>query len=69
MRVVLADKAYEFVPWRPELGQVFVAPSGYAFQCATGQINEHHHWLLPPFVIGTAFDGMRGYFVQKNDVA
>ena len=68
MQVTFANKNYEFVPWRPELGQVFQPTSAFAFSCATGLIDEHHPWILPPFVLGAACDGTRGFFIQRNDL-
>lgn len=67
MQVTLDQDSFEFRPWKPALGQVFAKP--FAFDCETTLIDETHPWLVPAYVIGAAFDGKQGFFVQRADVA
>jgi hypothetical protein len=56
-----------FVPWRPELGRVFLGT--YALDCETTLIDDDSRWLTPAYVLGAACDGQRGYFIQRQHVA
>src|SRR5262249_3347034 len=60
------DQAYPFAPWKPAMGQVF--KSIYALDAETAAIDEARDWLTPPFVLGAAFDGERGHFLQREHV-
>lgn len=67
MKVVFDKHGYEFQPWKPVSGRVF--SKTFSFDCETTLIDDAHPWATPTYVIGAAFDGKRGYFVQRADVA
>jgi len=67
MHVSLKNDHYEFRPWKPELGCVFAHT--FAFDCETTLIDEVRPWIAPAYVIGAAFDGRQGYFVQRAHLA
>ena len=58
---------YKFSTWAPSTGRVF--KTCFGFDTETTKIDKAHPWLVPAYVIGAAFDGNRGYFVQRADVA
>jgi len=57
---------FSFTPWRALEAPPFVRT--FAFDVETDAIDREHHWLVPPYVIGAAFDGSRGYFVARDDL-
>jgi hypothetical protein len=63
MKIHLSEVQANFQPWRPGDGQVFASP--FAFDCETTRISEEHPWITPAYVLGAAFDGQRGRFVQR----
>jgi DNA polymerase I-like protein with 3'-5' exonuclease and polymerase domains len=67
MKVTFDGKTYEFRPWKPAKGRVFTRT--FSFDCETTLIDEAHPWITPAYVIGAAFDGKRGYFIRREDVA
>ena len=67
MNITFGDKQHCFGPWRPTLGRVFAKP--IAFDCETTPIDKERPWLVPAYVLGAAFDGRHGYFVQREHVA
>ncbi len=64
MKITICSNELNFIPWRPELGQVFRSP--YGFDSETAAIDEQHPWLTPAFVLGAAFDGSQGYFIRRE---
>src|SRR4051812_44416660 len=64
MIITIAGVEAEFRPWTPACGPVFT--SRYAFDCETAQIDLERPWLTPPFVLGAAYDGERGYFLTRE---
>src|SRR5262245_43358792 len=66
MKITFNGRAHPFAPWKPEMGQVF--ESIYALDTETAAIDEARDWLTPPFVLGAAFGGERGYFLQREHV-
>lgn len=67
MNIDFNNQIYDFRPWQPELGRVY--QSGFAFDTETTLIDDARPYLTPAYVIGAAFDGQRGFFVQRQDVA
>ena len=67
MNITIGQHTAEFVPWRPEEGQVF--HSLYAFDSETTRIDEQQPWITPAYVLGAAFDGHRGYYIRREHVA
>lgn len=69
MNVTCAGQCVEFRPWWPDLERVFAAGSAVAFDCETTPIDEAQPWLTPDYVLGAAYDGQRGFFIQRAHVA
>src|SRR4051794_31103388 len=67
MEVSVKKSSYEFHAWKPALGRVF--SRAFAFDCETTRIDEERSWVTPAYVLGAAFDGNKGYFVRREDVA
>jgi DNA polymerase I-like protein with 3'-5' exonuclease and polymerase domains len=67
MMVTMAGAEADFRPWTPACGTVFT--THYAFDCETARIDEERPWLTPPFVLGAAYDGRRGYFLPREHAA
>jgi DNA polymerase I-like protein with 3'-5' exonuclease and polymerase domains len=67
MKVAFRQRSYDFEPWTPAKGRVF--SRSFAFDCETTRIDEERPYLPPAYVIGAAFDGKRGYYVLRKDVA
>ncbi len=66
MDVSLGKQHYTFAPWTPQMGRVF--RQTYAFDTETTLIDEARDWDCPAYVLGAAFDGTAGYFVQRTHV-
>ncbi len=66
MKIQFSSTQGDFRPWRPADGRVF--ESAFAFDCETTAISDAQPWLTPAYVLGAAFDGQRGYFVQRQDL-
>jgi hypothetical protein len=49
------------------MGRVFCG--AFAFDCETTRIDDERPWITPAYVLGAAFDGKRGFFVRRDDVA
>jgi DNA polymerase I-like protein with 3'-5' exonuclease and polymerase domains len=64
MTVVVAGRTIDFVPWRPGRGRVFERTYGLAL--ATTRPDPLRPWLAPPYVVGAASDGERGYFLARQ---
>ena len=64
MKVQFSSTRAGFRPWRPADGQVL--DSMFAFDCETTLIAESQPWLTPAYVLGAAFDGQCGFFVQRQ---
>ncbi len=64
MRVDVRGRAIDFVPWGPEMGRVF--GRSYALAAATSRPDPRRPWLTPPYVLGAACDGRRGYFLDRG---
>jgi len=67
MRISLREHNADFRPWRPEDGREFTTP--YAFDSETTLIDEAHPWITPSYVLGAAYDGRQGFFIQRQHVA
>jgi hypothetical protein len=67
MLVGFQNNEHGFLPWKPVQGRIFKRE--FAFDCETTPIDEHRPWIAPAYVLGAAFDGSRGFFVQQKDVA
>jgi len=67
MEITLGGSSAVFQPWRPEDGRVI--HSAFAFDTETTLIDNARPWITPAYVIGAAFDGSQGYFVQREDAA
>ncbi len=50
--------------WRPGWGRVF--GRSYALAAATSRPDPRRPWLTPPYVLGAACDGRRGYFLDRG---
>src|SRR4051812_48705043 len=66
MNILFGDLSIPFVPWRPELGQVFTDP--FALDTETLLIDDNHPWITPAFVLAAACDGQHGYFLTKQHI-
>ncbi len=64
MKVRFSSTQADFRPWRPADGQVF--ESTFALDTETTLISDAQPWLTPAYVLGAAFDGHHGYFVQRQ---
>ena len=64
MKVRFSSTRADFRPWRPADGQVFA--STFSMDCETTLISDVQPWLTPAYVLGAAFDGQRGYFIQRQ---
>lgn len=64
MRVQLGDHGAPFRPWRPGDGRVF--QSAFAFDCETALIDDSRPWIVPPYVLGAAYDGTQGVFLTRD---
>ncbi len=67
MDIMIAGTHVAFHPWNPRLGPVF--DGVYAFDCETARIDETRPWITPPYVLGAASDGRRGYFITRQHAA
>ena len=67
MEISFKDDCYSFSPWKPAMGPVF--DKTYALDTETTLIDKEHPWITPAFVLGAVFDGNKGYFLQRKDVA
>jgi hypothetical protein len=64
MKVAVADTVIDYRPWTPGMGTVF--EKTYAWDTETARIDEERPWLTPPYVLGAAGDGERGYFITRE---
>jgi DNA polymerase I-like protein with 3'-5' exonuclease and polymerase domains len=67
MDIAFQDACFPFAPWKPSLGQVFEKIC--ALDTETTLIDREHPWITPAYVLGAVFDGEKGYFLQRKDVA
>ncbi len=67
MKASFGQLTYSFVPWEPSHGVVLSSP--FAFDCETTLIPEDRRWVVPDYVLGAAFDGVRGFFIQRKSLA
>ncbi len=55
------------MPWRPESGRVF--NTRIALDVETTLIDLQRDWVPPAYVLGAAYDGHRGYFLARENIA
>jgi DNA polymerase I-like protein with 3'-5' exonuclease and polymerase domains len=65
MQIQIGPESSEFVPYIEDMGTVFETET--AFDCETTLIADQHPRLTPAYVLGAAYDGTRGYFIQRDD--
>lgn len=56
--------ASKFRFWTPQDGAVF--QTAYAFDAETTAIDDTEPWRTPKFVLGAAFDGQQGWFIERR---
>lgn len=67
MEISIGPYDARFEAWRPGDGQVFA--SDFAFDTETTPIDPDRDWLPQTYILGAAYDGSRGFFVQREHVA
>lgn len=66
MNIELHDCRGEFYQWTPRNGTIYQRL--YAFDIETAAIDQERPWITPPYVVGAAYDGKRGFFVERQHV-
>lgn len=67
IQVPFADRSPCFRCWTPALGRVYTQT--LAFDCETTALDERRPWITPAYVLGAAFDGKVGCFVERRFIA